>query len=605
VIRPILFQVQILISLWLNKYKISSLFNLYAFLIVLTAFFSNANFSALYLELSTLEKSIVDKAMATYGLIPYENEPQGHIVRKIYIFIDLPFSKNSGYLTLLNYLHFNTREEVIRHQLFQKEGEVFDSSIIRDSEIALRNRSLVRSIAVIVPVKAKGSVINNEIDLLVVTKDLLSLQPTLSFKGYSGTITNLMVGLSEHNLLGRNKSIAGTYELQQGGHIISTRYFDPALFNSRFQLSIRPTMIFERENFKFDGFLGDFRIERPLISETDRWGYGIDTSFGSKTIIDFNGDKVRTFDILSTDVIETLERKYRWRYEKFSLFSRYSFGRTYKKEIFASYNLNIKRPSITEDSNLKDEERDDFIEDVLPKSELESYATIGFAHFHNKFLTLYDYNNYKLQENKRIGPILIVSNDFSSKKFFFSDHNFLRPKLKFSYLKPIYKDSFISTALSTSNRFDGEFTDNSYKFGLTLVIPKMWDLFRVVLEGQLSFTLNNRDNQKFVLGSDSGVRGVVSRFYSGEKAFRTNLELRTISFNFWIFHAGLVLFYDVGAAFDQWQDANATHALGFGCRLLAPQISSSPFRIDFAFPIYGLGARKNIIIPSFGTGQAF
>ena len=108
-----------------------------------------------------------------------------------------------------------------------------------------------------------------------------------------------------------------------------------------------------------------------------------------------------------------------------------------------------------------------------------------------------------------------------------------------------------------------------------------------------------------MLGSESGIRGVESRAYSGEKAFRANLEWRSLPFGVWIFYVGGVVFYDVGAAFDKWNKANATHALGFGLRFLAPQVSSLPFRFDLAFPVYGKGTWQHVVVPSFGLGQAF
>ncbi len=40
----------------------------------------------------------------------------------------------------------------------------------------------------------------------------------------------------------------------------------------------------------------------------------------------------------------------------------------------------------------------------MPRNELESYVSLGAAYFQNKFLTLYDYNNFKLQEVKIAWP---------------------------------------------------------------------------------------------------------------------------------------------------------------------------------------------------------
>ncbi len=557
---------------------------------------------ALYRDISKFERETVDEALELYGLIP-EEHPHGPVT-KIYIYTKEAFSKEAGFLSFLDQIHMNTKDDIIRQYLFQKEGEPYDQAAVRDSEQSLRRQGLVRSLAVIVPVRSKGSQ-SKDLALLVATRDLLTLRPTFNFEGNAEVLTDLMVALGEHSLFGTNKSITAIYEMKQAMHILSTRYFDPQLFGSRLELSAKPGFIFSRKNFDYDGFIGEFSIERPLISETDKWGYGLNLDYGSKPIIDFNGGQIRTFDIPSTKIQENIERRYRWRYGKGRIQGRRSFGSTFKKEVFASYGLNIKRPAVSEDLNLSEAEKEAFISEVLPKNEVESFVTLGFAYFHNKFMTLYDYNNFKLAEIKRSGPTLTLSTDFSSKELLVSDNSFIRPESKLTYLLPFNPDSFAMASFSTSNRFDGEFTDNTYKYGLTLVSPTILKIARVVFDGRLSTTLDNRDNQNFSLGADSGIRGVKSGFYKGSKAFRTNLELRSAPIDLWILHLGLVLFYDVGSAAKEWSEINATHTLGFGLRVLTPQISSQLFRIDIGFPIFGRGRYEHVMVPSFGTGQAF
>ncbi len=560
--------------------------------------------ATLYSQLSSLEVDLVEEGLAVFELVPEEN-PENRVVHQIHILTISPFTEDSGFLTIFNRLHINSREDIVRREVKQQQGELYDAAAVRDSELALRDQSLVRSTAVIVPVHSKSSQNPDDIDLLVVTRDLLSLRPTFAFKGSIDLITNLMIALGEHNFLGYNKSIAGIYEMQQGQHMWSLNYFDPRLFGSPLQLTVKPSLVLLRDSLKYDGMLGDLKIEKPLLYESDFFGYGAELTYGTRSVIDFNGSKVRTLDVPTSKGIERIERKYRWRNGKGSLHTKFSFGRTYKKELLVRYGFNIKRPSILGDVALDEEKRAYILEHLLPKNEFESFVTLGFGYFQNQYLTLYDYENFKLQETKRIGPSIAVTNDFSSKAVLLSDNNFLRPETKLTYTQPLYKDSFVYASISTSNRFDGGFTDNIFKYGVSLISPTIMGAGRFVLDGRLSTTSENRDNQKFVLGSDSGIRGVESRFYSGDKGFRTNLEFRMSPFDVWIFHIGGVVFYDVGSAFDDWRRANATHAVGLGLRFLAPQISSVLFRIDFGFPIFGKGKDYHVIVPSFGTGQAF
>lgn len=118
----------------------------------------------------------------------------------------------------------------------------------------------------------------------MVTKDILSLRPNFSFSASSWSLRDLklLISLGEYNLLGYNKALSGSYELKQGMHILSSSYFDPNLFGSRFEFKLRPGLIFARDTFKLDGFLAEFELSRPLISMSEKWGYGIEAQLGTR-----------------------------------------------------------------------------------------------------------------------------------------------------------------------------------------------------------------------------------------------------------------------------------------------------------------------------------
>ena len=95
----------------------------------------------------------------------------------------------------------------------------------------------------------------------------------------------------------------------------------------------------------------------------------------------------------------------------------------YKKEFFVRYGYNIKRPALLGEVD-NDQKRAYIVKHLLPKDEFESFVTLGLSYFHNRYLTLYDYDNYKLQELKRLGPTLTVSNDFAFRTPLMSDRVF-------------------------------------------------------------------------------------------------------------------------------------------------------------------------------------
>ena len=557
-----------------------------------------------YNDLTSLEKRVVDKGLKRYGLRPVA-DPLSKVVKEIFILTESPFDEGAGFFTIFNSIHINSRERVIRGFVLQKTNAVYDPSAVRDSEYLLRSLRAVRCLAVIIPVERLGDTDDSRVSLLVATRDIFSLQPSFDFSGFGKTLTELTLGIGVHNLFGYNKSLDATYDLDQATHSFSLRYFDPELFSSPLRLTLAPSLLFNRDGFGYAGLKGRFKLERPLLFEADPFGYGIDLSYGSIPIVDFSGAHVREVEIPMSDGLHRFLHRYRWRYGNNLLHGRYSMGRTYKKEISFGYGLNIKKPAIPKGLELTRAERAVFIEKVLPKDEVESFVTVGFDYFHNHFLTLSDLNTYNLQENIRLGPYFQISSDLASSHVLFSTHSFIRARMKYSFVQKLYKDSFISISMSSADRYDGQFSDDVYKFGANYSSHRLAGLGRLIMDLRLSTSYGNRDNNRFVLGSGSGVRGVESRFYSGEKGFRANFEFRSSPIELLMFNAGLVLFYDVGAAFDRFADANATHALGLGFRVLAPQVSSIPFRFDLAFPIYGVGRKYHAVVPSFGSGQAF
>lgn len=559
--------------------------------------------ATLYQDMSDFEQEAVDQAMAFYGLSP-ELSPDNKNINNIFIYTQEPFSKHSGFLSWFDKLHVNTKNSVINRYLLFKKNDHYDAQRIKDSEFYLRRFSHIRSLAVVVPVKSadqrKGT-----LDILVVTRDILSLRPSFNIDAIGKIITDLSFSLGEYNLLGLNKTLSMGYSYKQAYNLFSSCYFDPLFLGSQFELLIKPSLILAHETLFYEGFLGELELKRPLISRYDKWGFSFSTAFGAKPVIDFKGDKIRQVLLLDVANGRKIERRYRWRFGQGRLLFRRSFGLENKKELFFGYGINLKKPLIPKDLDLTQAEEASFKKNVLPRDELESFLILGASYFQDRYLTLYGYNNFQLQETKRLGPFVSLSGELASRDLLFSDHNFIRPDFRFSFTHQIYRDSFFNFSFYGETRFDGSWSDNMLKGGLSIVSPLWPKVGRLVVDSNLAAVFNNRDNTKFVLGAESGIRGVTSRYYLGDKAFRANVEFRSSSYKLWLVYVGGVLFYDVGSAYNKIKDANATHSLGFGLRILAPQISSQLFRIDLGFPIYGRGQKHNVVIPTFGIGQAF
>jgi len=579
----------------MQKYQSEILF------LILFIFMVNLNLKGtLYEDLSSLEKETVDQAMAELKLEPVEDLKQKEI-KGILIYTESPFAKEKDILSRIgDSLHKNTTDGAIFESLNIKAGDLYDEDLIKDNEKNLRNKS-IRSISVIVPVRKKGE-FNENIYLLVVSRDIFSLRPSFSLEGSFLNIEDLYASFGEYNLFGTERALIADYHLSKATHAVGLNFIDPRILKSSWSLNLNPQIIFSRQKVFGEGFYGRLELEKPLRFLNDTWGYDFSIAGGSRPKVPFKGFEVRIIKLPSG---KTVER--RFHYANLSgraIFTR-SFGSIYKKEVFFGYGFDKKNPSIPKDLSLTDDERSEFIKSVLPKKELLSFAIIGFSYFHNRYLDLYDYDNFKTRELIRLGPELSLSADLSPKILLRGDDDFISPSISLAFTKNLGLDSFINFKISGSARFDGKWSDEMSSFKLLCAMPQISKIFRPVLSARFIDIKNNRNNQTFTLGSDNALRGVESSYLEGTTAVRGNLEFRSNSLKLLSIYAGAVLFYDIGSAFFDWHSAQLVHNTGFGLRIFAPQLSATSLRLDLAFPLDPSSRAIHVLVPSFGAGQAF
>lgn len=143
-------------------------------------------------------------------------EYEGKYIRHIYyrrFGFDQIFSDTTtriGYFgtKLLNNLHRDTREFVIRNNMFLKEQTRLNPLLVSDNERFLRNIEFIQDARIVViPTRYEDSV-----DLQVITKDLFSISGSAAVSG----INNFEVSASEANLFGMGQKIQGTTLYQKG-----------------------------------------------------------------------------------------------------------------------------------------------------------------------------------------------------------------------------------------------------------------------------------------------------------------------------------------------------------------------------------------------------
>lgn len=140
--------------------------------------------------------------------------------------------ENNGLYLFLNRLHVNTRPRVIEAQLLFAEGDIFDLSLVQESERILRKRPYLTN-AYIVPL----NVCAEQLDVMVVTQDAWALEPQFSLsKESEGTKSGFAI--SDGNILGSGNSLTIGYEENNQRNLVNYEFRNPHIFNSQIAVKL-------------------------------------------------------------------------------------------------------------------------------------------------------------------------------------------------------------------------------------------------------------------------------------------------------------------------------------------------------------------------------
>lgn len=187
----------------------------------------------------------------------------GNIIIKIQdIFDTTRPEENTRLFRLANRWHINTRESTVLDRLLVRTGDVYRESIVRESERLLRDTRYLYD-ATITPIRYVDGVV----DLEVVTRDVWTLNPGVSF-GRKGGKSTSGIEFEELNLFGRGTEISIKQQNEVDRDIQSFRYVDNQLGSGWWTLEL------EHSDFS-DGGAQRILLERPFYALDTREAYGI------------------------------------------------------------------------------------------------------------------------------------------------------------------------------------------------------------------------------------------------------------------------------------------------------------------------------------------
>lgn len=557
------------------------------------------------LTLSSLERASVARALAARGL-EIDPAPWGKVIGAVRVYNEEVFAEPSPFLRFFNHFHATTKEATIRVAAVVGPGEVWNQDRIEETARALRD-PLWTSVVAVIPVKAQAP---GTVDALIVTRDIWSLRFNTVYTFQQGKLTNLTTALSENNFLGRRDVLSATMTMDQGAIAVGPVFIDKNLFGEHLDLRARADEILTRDDLTkrsslhSEGSDSTITLTRPLWSLASEWAAG--ASFTHRFAIDrqFLGTQLRAYnykDPGTMQVTAAFPREYAMRRWGTNAFVTRQWGDALKQQLSLGHSYNSQRPHPLDDFAGDAVQRAAFIHDVLPVSEVTSTPYVEYAFFTPRYRTLRNVTTFELAEDLRTGPDLDVSLAFGIKALG-SNRSFQRLSSALGWTFPIERDGFLRLAGGLGSRYQaGSLIDNNATLSLRGATPPIADAVRILAQSSLSTRWHDTQNQFFVIGSDTGLRGYNINEFSGQRYFDLQVEARSLPYPIWVLRIGGVVFYDLGGAADSLAAMPLHQDAGIGLRILIPQTSAQLLKFDLPVPLDGKSRGQVRFLAGFGS----
>lgn len=492
-----------------------------------------------------------------------ELEAAGAVIGKIdidtrNIFDESDAREANGLFLLANRLHIRTKRSTIQAQLLFASGDRYLARKLAETERALRLLTYIYD-ARVVPVRYA----DGKVDLKVITKDVWTLSPGISF-GRSGGSNTTKFNLQDTNFLGWGKAL----QISRGSNVDRTsdtiQWMDPNVFGSRWTSALA-------YSDSSDGSERSLQVIRPFYSLDAPWSTKITALSFDRTVSRYNlGEIVDQFNDnetsyeLSGGISDGLIDGWT---------KRLTFGMRYDRNIFLP-TPNTSLPAQT-----------------LPPDRTLSYPFVGFDILQDKYKKVGDENQIGRTEDLYFGTE--VSGEVGlSNGAFGADRNAIMLAAKalrgieLTELQQLFLTGDFSSRIE-DGRARNLVADTAAKYYWRW--REDWLLY-AGLSGTVTDSLD--PDMQLLLGGDNGLRGYPLRYESGTSRALLTVEQRfyTDWFPFRLVRVGGAIFADVGRTWGSGVIGNSDPGLlrdvGFGLRLGNTRSGlGNVLHIDFAFPL--------------------
>ncbi|MGH7899795.1 MAG: BamA/TamA family outer membrane protein, partial [Candidatus Binatia bacterium] len=477
-----------------------------------------------------------------------------------------------------NFLHIDTKQEVIRREMLVREGDPADPHLLAESERNIRALAYVREVKVSTVPAGPG-----EVDVIVATRDTWTLQPRASFASGGGTRKSSF-GLVESNLLGYGKKIRVLHRSGIDRSASLFEYIDPRILGSRWRAG-------GQYQDTSDGRIAEGFFDYPFYSFETPWSGGAE--YVSRR------EKARIFDHFGNEIAE-------FRREQEAFFAR--VGRRLPisdEQVVHRLGVFYRR---TEDT-FPDSTADSLL---LPFDRRQSAPGLFYHREEIRFVKEKHFRVLDRVEDFNLGNTFDAEISYSAKALdALVDEPIATVVDRHGFDFGPGRKAFVH-GLVTARHHHGDFRNAVLEVEGISYNRVNW-LIEHTLVSHLKFDLGrnlDRDVQ-LILGNDNGLRGFDTRQFVGEKRFIFNLEDRMFFIDdlFHLLSLGAVVFFDTGYVWKRNQGVDFRRlatSVGIGLRVDALRAAGEAiFRLDLAFPLTDGGSGQHGAAVSIGAGQAF
>lgn len=455
-----------------------------------------------------------------------------------------------------NRAHVTTKPEVIKSVLLFSEQSEYDPQLLIESERLLRQQSYLYDARIFAIENCDG-----DIEVTVVTRDLWTLLPDLSFSR-SGGENSSRVGFRESNLFGYGKRLSLTHieDADRSGYLFV--YDDPNILSSRYQGRIE-------YSDNDDGERHHIGVDYPFFSTRTPHSYGI-FNYANRRVEPLyeNGETVSEFEQDSKTsqiyygIAKTLEANWT---------RRFIIGYRDQQDSFKK----IRETTLP-----------------IAKQRQLSYPFIQTQWLETKFIKVRNFDSIYRTEDLNLGWNINTQIGYSNETLSDDDtrwvFNTTISKAHYASEHGLFRFNFTLDGYWNveSNESENLITQFNLEYHLNTGNYQSWYTQLNITHGK-----NLTEDKQLTLGGETGLRGFPARYLQGDRRVILNIEKRY----YWeydlfqLFKVGGAAYFDIGRV-DGKALFNPNHQfyknLGFGIRMAPSRANSGlVLHLDFAAPI--------------------